>query len=58
MNSESSFEIYTLTCVKQIADEKLLCNNRELSLGFCDDRERRDEGIRGRLMREGIYVYL
>ena len=27
MNSESSFEIYTLPCVKQIAGEKLLYNN-------------------------------
>ena len=36
MNWESSIDIYTLPCVKQIASGKLLCN-RELSSVLCDD---------------------
>ena len=51
--------IYTLPCVKQIASGKLLYGHRELSLVLCDDLEGWDWGeVRGRLKREGIYVYL
>ena len=37
-----------------IAGEKLLV--RVPSLALCDDLEGRDEGMRGRLKREGVYV--
>ena len=40
-NWESGIGIYTLSCVKQIDSGKLL-NNREPSLGICDDLERWD----------------
>ena len=42
-NGESRIDIYTLSCVKQIANKKLLYNNREPSLVLCDDLEGWDE---------------
>ena len=32
--------------------------HRELSAGLCDDPEGWDVGRRGRLKREGIYIYI
>ena len=46
-NGESRIDIYTLSCVKQIANKKLLYNNREPSLVLCDDLEGWDRGQRG-----------
>lgn len=54
-NWETSINIYTLSCVKQIASGKMLCST-ELSLVLCDDLEawdvgwgvRREGGPRGR----------
>ena len=40
-NGESSTDVQTPPCAKQIAAEKLLCN-RKPSLALCDDLEGRD----------------
>ena len=50
MNWESSIEIYTLTCAKQIASGKLLCNKGSPVL--CDNLEIWDGGG-GKDAREG-----
>ena len=57
MNGESSSNMYTLSRVKQIADEKLLYN-RETSLVLYDDLEGWDEQRGGRCKKEGIYMYI
>ena len=57
MNGESSSNMYTLSCVKQIAGEKLLYN-RETSLVLYDDLEGWDEQRGGRCKKEGIYIYI
>ena len=58
MNLESSTDICTLPCVKQMASGKLPHRHRELGSAPCDDL-RDDTGVvGGRLRREGMYVYL
>ena len=55
MNLESSTDICTLPCVKQMASGKLPHRHRELSSAPCDDL--RDEaGVGGRKAQEGGYV--
>ena len=39
------------------SEEEAAKQHRELSSALCDDLERWD-GVGGRLMREGIYVYI
>ena len=46
-NGESSIDIYTLSCVRQTANKKLLYNNREPSLMLCDDLKGWDGGQGG-----------
>ena len=55
MNGESSIDIYTLPCVKQIAGEKLLYNTGSPALRS-NDLEGWDGGRRGRLKSGGICV--
>ena len=43
-NGESRIDIHTLLCIKEIANKKLLYNNREPSLVLCDDLEGWDGG--------------
>ena len=44
MNGESSIDVYTLSCLRQTANKKLLYNNREPSLVLCDDLKGWDGG--------------
>ena len=48
MSGDSSMDIYTLLCVKQMGR----------SAWRCDDLEGWDVGMGGRSMREGVYVYI
>ena len=55
MNGESSTDIYTLPCIKEIAGEKLLYNT-ESPAWLSDDLEGWVAGREGRLKREVICV--
>ena len=55
MNWESSINIYTLPCIKQIASA---VKHKKISLVLCDDLEEWDGEQGRRLKREEIYVYL
>ena len=59
-NGANSTDIYTLSCVIQIADEKLLYNkgSSASSLVLCHDLHGSDGGRGGWFKREGICVQL
>ena len=58
MNSESSIDTYTLSCVEK-SQWEVAAWHRELSLVLCDELERWDgRWVGGRLRREGMYVYM
>ena len=57
MNGGGGSNIHTLTSVRGMAGENLLCSPREPILALCDDDlEGQDWGRGGRVVREGIYV--
>ena len=58
-NWECHIDVYMLPCIKEISSGKLLYNTGS-SLGsvLCDDLEGWMQQERGRLKREGMYLYL
>ena len=53
MNKESNIETYTLPCVKQIADGRLLYDSRAQTRLLCDNLEGWDGVAGGREIQEG-----